>query len=89
MTSVLTSLLSVSLSLTSCDVEQIYHQEKSTMVSMILSSVIIFLIVASCVPVPRVRGIVIRVTEDIANDEVNLDVIFVRIFGLDLRIELS
>ena len=67
LTSALALLLRVTMSMTSCDAEQLYYTEKTSLINMVMCSVLIVIIVASFVPVP-IRGI-----RAVIRDEDNMD----------------
>ena len=75
MTSALALLLRVTLSMTSCDAEQLYYTEKTSLINMVMCSVLIVMIVASLVPVP-IRGIraVIRDGDNVDDYDFNLNI---------------
>ena len=75
LTSALALLLRVTLSMTSCDAEQLYYTEKTSLISMVMCSVLMIMIVASFVPVP-IRGIrAVILDGDIMDDfDVHLDI---------------
>ena len=75
LTSALALLLRVTLSMTSCDAEQLYYTEKTSLINMVMCSVLIVMIVASLVPVP-IRGIraVIRDGDNVDDYDFNLNI---------------
>ena len=75
LTSALALLLRVTLSMTSCDAEQLYYTEKTSLINMVMCSVLIVMIVASFVPVP-IRGIraVIRDGDNVDDYDFNLNI---------------
>ena len=75
LTSALALLLRVTLSMTSCDAEQLYYTEKTSLINMVMCSVLIVMIVASLVPVP-IRGIraVIRDGDNMDDFDFNLNI---------------
>ena len=75
LTSALALLLRVTLSMTSCDAEQLYYTEKTSLINMVMCSVLIVMIVASLVPVP-IRGIraVISDGDNVDDYDFNLNI---------------
>ena len=61
--------------MTSCDAEQLYYTEKTSLINMVMCSVLIVMIVASLVPVP-IRGIraVIRDGDNVDDYDFNLNI---------------